>query len=330
MSNLFLKITNRVLSAWSLGFLIIIVSCNSAFAFNGGPQLISDLKKYHAPEIEGITSWLGSNPIKISEQKGKVVLVDFWTYSCINCIRTVPLMNELQEKYGDKGLVIVGVHAPEFDFEKDEKNVAAAIKKFGIKYAVGLDNNRKTWQNFSNKYWPAHYLIDQNGDVVYRHFGEGKHDLMDNNIRALLKISGKPLAEEKHSWFSGFTQEELPPEMYLGRERADRNINDNRKILDYPTEFPMNHWALFGKWKIEAQYSQTLNENAALRLNFRGAKKVFLVMDSLDGKAINVEVKLSGSRVSDRAGADVKNGFVIVDESRLYELVRMKNSIKAV
>lgn len=331
MSNLFLKIANKPLFVWFLSFLIIAVSGNFAFAANDDGKFISDLKKYRAPKIEGITSWLGSKPINISEQKGKVVLVDFWTYSCINCIRTLPYMNKLQEKYGDKGLVIVGVHAPEFDFEKDKKNVALAIKRFGIKYAVGLDNNRKTWKNFDNKYWPAHYLIDQNGDVVYTHFGEGEYDVMDNNIAALLKISDKSSAKKKGAWFDdGLAQEEITPETYLGFNRADRNVNEkDGKIFEYPKKLPLNFWAFAGKWKVAEQHSQTLHKDAALRLNFK-AKKVFLVMDSQDKKAINVEVKLNGEMVSDQAGVDVKQGFVVVNQSRLYELVQMKKSTDAI
>jgi len=237
-------------------------------------------------------------------------------------------MNELQEKYGDKGLVIIGIHAPEFDFEKDEKNVAAAIKKFGIKYAVGLDNDRKTWKNFDNQYWPAHYLIDQGGNIVYTHFGEGAYDVMDNNIRALLKISGKSMVKKPETlWFSGI--DEVTPETYLGFERAARNANDGDKVFAFPSTLPLHFWALNGKWKIEAQHSRALDANAALRLYF-GAKKVFLVMDSKDGKPINVELKLNNKKIAkNEAGIDVKDGAVVVSEARLYELVQSKNSIKS-
>ena len=328
MSKLFYKIASKALSASALGFLVVVVACNSAFAFGKSPQLFSNVEDRRAPEIEGITNWLNSKPLKISEQKGKVVLVDFWTYSCINCIRTLPHMNDLQEKFGDKGLVIIGIHAPEFDFEKDEKNVAAAVKRFDIKYAVGLDNNRKTWDSFENRYWPAHYLIDQDGNIVYTHFGEGEYDVMENNIRALLKISGKSAAKKDSAWLGG--AEKQTPETYLGSDRADRNANDQSKNLTFPKDLPLHSWALEGKWKVEAQHSQTLNAAAALRFNFQ-AKKVFLVMDSKDGKPINVEVKLNGVKITvEQAGADVKDGAAIVSSSRLYELVQMKKAAKGV
>lgn len=298
---------------------------NFAFALQKVPKLISELEKYKSPEIEGITNWLGSKPIKISQQKGKVVLVDFWTYSCINCIRTLPHMNELQKKYGDKGLVIIGVHAPEFEFEKDANNVAAAIERFDLKYVNGMDNNRVTWRNFENRYWPAHYLIDQNGDVVYVHFGEGEYETMDNNIRALLKIMGEG-DEKKTSWFGGFGFEKQTPETYLGSRRMARNANENEGELVFPKSLSQNFWALEGGWKIIEQSSETLSAGAKLRLNFL-AKKVFLVMDSKNGKKIDVEVKLNGAKIAqNQAGVDVVDGVVAVKESRLYDLVKMKET----
>lgn len=323
-----MSITKKLSSILVYGFFIVVVSCNNVFAFGkASPELVSNIDEYKAGEIEGITKWLNSKPLKISDQRGKVVLIDFWTYSCINCIRTLPYMNALQEKYGDKGLVIIGVHAPEFDFEKDEKNVAAAIKRFGIKYAVGMDNNRKTWDNFENHYWPAHYLIDQSGNVVYRHFGEGEYDVMDNNVRALLKISGNSSETKKaEEDFSG----KETPETYLGFARAARNSNDDEKNFVFPKTLALHHWAFSGKWKVSAQHSQAMTTEDSLRLNFH-AKKVFLVMDSKDGKAINVEIKLNGEKISqDQAGVDVKDGVAMVKESRLYELVKMKNSAKAI
>jgi thiol-disulfide isomerase/thioredoxin len=171
-------------------FAILLIATAIARPASGAKtELIDPLpKKYSTPEIAGIEKWFNSKPLKISSLKDKVVLIDFWTYSCINCLRTLPHINELHEKYADKGLVIIGIHAPEFDFEKNQKNVEMAIKRFVIKYPVGLDNGLKTWHNFKNHYWPAHYLIDKKGRIVYAHFGEGKYDVMENNVVALLVI----------------------------------------------------------------------------------------------------------------------------------------------
>jgi len=136
-------------------------------------------KPYAAPEFAGINAWLNSPPLTMRSLKGKVVLIDFWTYSCINCVRTLPYITDWDRKYRDMGLVIVGVHAPEFEFEKKLDNVKAALAQHGIRYPVALDNNLATWTNFNNLYWPAHYLIDKDGKVVYTHFGEGEYDVTE-------------------------------------------------------------------------------------------------------------------------------------------------------
>jgi cytochrome c biogenesis protein CcdA/thiol-disulfide isomerase/thioredoxin len=138
-------------------------------------MLINGISPYPAPKIDGITAWINSAPLSLAELKGKIVLIDFWTYSCINCIRTLPHLINMYAKYHNKGLIIIGVHTPEFDFEKTLANVTSAVKKDGIPYPVALDSNYVTWQNFDNKYWPAEYLIDKNGNVVYQHFGEGEN-----------------------------------------------------------------------------------------------------------------------------------------------------------
>jgi thiol-disulfide isomerase/thioredoxin len=139
-----------------------------------------------APELAGIEHWLNSNPLTIASLRGKVVLVDFWTYSCINCLRTLPHISKWYDTYKDKGLRVVGVHTPEFAYERQTRNVQAAIQRHGIKYPVAQDNRYATWNAYDNKFWPAAYLIDPNGRIVLKHFGEGNYDEMENAIRALL------------------------------------------------------------------------------------------------------------------------------------------------
>ena len=147
------------------------------------------------PEITGIASWINSEPLTFEEQRGKVVLVDFWTYTCINCIRTLPFLKAWQEKYADKGLVIVGVHAPEFEFEKDRQNVIDAVDDFGIEWAVAQDNDMKTWRAFNNRFWPAKYLVDSEGFIRYNHFGEGSYDETEAWIRGLLEEAGVDVSD---------------------------------------------------------------------------------------------------------------------------------------
>jgi thiol-disulfide isomerase/thioredoxin len=280
------------------------------------------------PELNGAIMWLNSPPLTRAQLKGKVVLVDFWTYSCINCVRTLPYITAWDAKYRDKGLVIIGVHSPEFEFEKKLDNVQAATVKYGIHYPVALDSDLATWSAFKNQYWPAHYLIDKNGQVVYTHFGEGDYDVTENNIRVLLGLGPEkaeaPMTTDQAAHAdSGQTQE-----TYLGYSRAKNFVGDatHDKAADYtfPNNLPLNNWALSGAWKIGAENITSEKPDAALRLNF-AAKKVFLVLGA-GGKPVHLRVMLNGKPVTAGAGADVKDGVVTVDRDALYELINQGES----
>ncbi|MDX2083104.1 MAG: thioredoxin family protein [Rickettsiales bacterium] len=301
-----------------IAFAMFLASSNISSAFAK-----TDLKDalnitYQAPEIIGIEKWFNGNAQKISNLKGKVVLIDFWTYSCINCLRTLPHIKELHEKYGDKGLVIIGIHAPEFEFEKNPQNVENAVKRFGIKYLVALDNSLSTWKNFDNHYWPAHYLINQQGKVVYEHFGEGKYDVMENNIAALLALDNMTIKKDKNN--SKIFAKKFTPETYLGLERGSNNFNKSEKNLTFPKTLPVDGWALEGDWKLDRQFIEAKKSGASLRLNFI-SKKVFLVMASASKKEVSAKISVNGKEAN--LGLDVKNGEVKVKESRLYELVNL-------
>lgn len=170
------------------GFIVTIASFSLFHSFNAtaNHSYANQDSVYAAPEIIGASQWFNSEPLVIKDLKGKVVLVEFWTYGCINCIRTLPHINKLYDKYKDQGLVIIGVHSPEFFFEKIPSNVEKHIKKRKIEFPVVMDNDMKTWDNYNNRYWPAQYLIDKRGNVVYHHFGEGAYDVMDKNVGILL------------------------------------------------------------------------------------------------------------------------------------------------
>ena len=278
-------------------------------------------KPYPAPEFATSNEWVNVPPQTMAGLKGKVVLVDFWTYSCINCLRTLPYLTGWDRKYRADGLVIVGVHAPEFAFEKNIANVRAAMAKYGIDYPVTLDNRLDTWTNFKNEYWPAHYLIDRQGQVVYTHFGEGAYDVTENNIRQLLGLDGKiaPVTAA-----APYTRGQTP-ETYLGYARADRFANDGLKrdsIADYklPDIVAPNHWALDGRWQSDGEKIVAAASNARLQLNF-SAKKVFLVMGTANGQPVSATVRLNASEPADKAGADAPAGKITVDQHRLYEIV---------
>src|SRR5687768_7616968 len=177
-----------------------------------------------APELRGITGWINSEPLTMAGLRGKAVLVDFWTYSCVNCVRTLPYVNAWHEGYKDKGLVIIGVHTPEFEFEHDRSNVEAAVARFGISYPVAIDNDYATWKAYKNRYWPAHYFIDVKGNIRYQHFGEGGYDHSEGVIRALLQEIGSP-AQNVNAGAGVSTDVDLArigtPETYLGFQRVE-------------------------------------------------------------------------------------------------------------
>lgn len=262
-------------------------------------RLINPLPRpYPAPEFKGITTWINSKPLTMQSLRGNVVLVDFWTYSCINCIRSLPYVTEWDRKYRSKGLVIVGVHAPEFEFEKKPENVRRAVAEHRIQYPVALDNRLDTWTNFQNSYWPAHYLIDREGRVVYTHFGEGEYGVTESNIRTLLGMgrytaTDKPKAEAIH-----FSPNQTP-ETYLGYARAAHFASpqtgepDQVSDFTFPKTLPLHHWALKGNWFVDSEKIIAQQKDAALRMRFH-AKKVFLVMGVPPRKNVSVRVLLNG------------------------------------
>lgn len=278
---------------------------------------------YTAPEIAGITAWINSEPLTLSELKGKVVLIDFWTYSCINCIRTLPYLKEWYEKYHDKGFVIIGVHSPEFSFEQSLGNVKEAATLWGISYPIALDNNFVTWRNYNNQYWPAHYLIDRNGKVVYQHFGEGKYDVTEDNIRYLLGLSGAVTPTTEINPFSA----NQTPETYFGYRRAANFASPEIMAKDevanytYPKSLGLNKWALNGKWLVKGDNIVAQTAGASIKLNFH-AGKVFVVMGAQD-KSASVQIKLNGELITDRKGADVKDSEVQVTSNKLYRIVAL-------
>ncbi len=265
----------------------------------------TELKSYGtAPEFTGINNWLNSDPLTMQQLKGKVVLVDFWTYSCINCIRTLPYLTGWYEKYKDSGFVLVGVHTPEFAFEKDTTNVQTAIKRHGINYPVAQDNDYATWQAYNNRYWPAHYLIDQTGKIVYTHFGEGKYQETEQAIQQLLGISNEDELAD-----TSISRQVKTPEIYFGLNRLEllsKNQTASTKVQEYklPAELPLNNFALEGFWSFGDDEAKLVSKQGKIRLHFysqdvhmvaRGNKeadvKVFV-----DGKLIKT-VKVTGSEL---------------------------------
>lgn len=290
----------------------------------------SSLKDYgKASDFRGITGWLNTEenkPLSLDgELKGKVVLIDFWTYSCINCIRTLPYVKSWHEKYSKNGFSVVGVHTPEFLFEHKAENVREAIAKYRLPYPVAQDNDYATWEAYQNRYWPAHYLIDVEGRIRYIHFGEGQYEETEKAIQTLLQEAGQKtdggfVSVEAEAEGSG----KQTRETYLGLARMERFQATPKptalgeQYFTFPASLPLHGWGYEGAWKLEQERSEAL-PGAKLRFHVK-AKKVFLVMGPRNSKA-EAEVWLNGERIQKAAGKDVQNGSVSVTEERLYELV---------
>ena len=282
-----------------------------------------------APDFVGITKWLNTEePLSIENLKGKVVLVDFWTYTCINCIRTLPYVTSWYEKYKDKGFVVIGVHTPEFEFEKNTDNVLSAIKQYNIHYPVAQDNEYATWRNYENIYWPAEYLIDANATIRRTHFGEGKYDEMEMAIQELLKEAGKKATMPLEKIPDQTPRTQISPETYLGSQRMkfyypSGNIVNSQQTFTLSQNLPQDTFSLGGEWTITDDHAIP-GKNAVLNYDFY-AGKVFLVLRP--GSAANAKVKVF---VDDKpvdtanAGSDVKDGVVTINSDRLYNLIDLK------
>lgn len=258
-----------------------------------------------APDFLGIEKWLNvDKPLSIKDLKGKVVLVDFWTYTCINCLRTLPFTTSWYEKYKDQGFLVIGVHTPEFQFEKETKNVQKALETYQINYPVAQDNHYETWNNYHNQSWPAEYLIDVNGKIRRIHFGEGEYDQMEKAIQVLLLEAGQKIASPLEKIKEQTPQEAISPETYLGSKR-----NPDHENFSYE-----------GDWTITDEYIVS-GSKAVLNYDFT-AGKVFIILRPPSGQVGKVKVYLDGKIIdSFLSGADVKDGVVTVDVDRLYHLV---------
>jgi cytochrome c biogenesis protein CcdA/thiol-disulfide isomerase/thioredoxin len=283
-----------------------------------------------APEFMQTQEWFNTparRALKLSALRGRVVLVDFWTYTCINCIRTLPYLKAWDAAYRRDGLEIVGVETPEFAFERDAGNVANAIAQFGLRYPVVQDNEMGTWNAYGNQYWPADYLIDAHGQVRYAAFGEGDYDKTETAIRALLAETGSPVAGRGHPSGVIVPSQQATPETYLGTARAQGWLSPPKPGLnDYGPastgELPLNDFAYSGKWNISSQPAEAV-AGAGIDVDFQ-AKNVYLVLSSPGDRPLPVHVLLDGRSIpAADAGADVHSGVVTVTRQRLYTLASL-------
>ncbi|MDE3071288.1 MAG: cytochrome c biogenesis protein DipZ [Pseudomonadota bacterium] len=287
------------------------------------------------PSLAGATQWLNSPPLSARSLRGKVVLVDFWTYSCINCIRTLPYVRGWADKYRDHGLVVIGVHAPEFAFEKDPANVARAIRELGVDYPVALDNDYAIWQGFNNEYWPAHYFIDAQGRIRHHHFGEGGYHQSEDVIRQLLAAAGQKnlptgyVDDNRHGVEAAASDDPTrSPETYVGYARAE-NFAGGRvahdEALDYraPASLATNQWAFDGRWSVRDEYAQLDRADGRIVYRFRGRDLHLVLGPGSAGKPIRFRVRIDGKPPGADHGVDTDaDGNGTVTAQRLYQLVR--------
>ena len=289
-----------------------------------------------APELTKITSYINSQPITLADLRGKVVLVDFWTYSCINCIRTIPYLNAWHEKYADDGLVIVGIHTPEFEFEKDYNNLKAAVKKFDIKYPIAQDNEKDTWNAYENLYWPRKYLIDTEGYIRYDHIGEGAYTETEKVIKSLLAerteyIGGnvtfdQSISNPENSQSVNFDRINTP-ELYLGYEYSRTPLGSSEgykpdQVVKYTipddSKIVPNRIYLAGEWKNDNDHMELQSQVGRILLPY-SAKAVNMVA----GGSGELNILEDNSKLNDSSrGTDIsEDGTVKIDGQRLYNIV---------
>lgn len=289
------------------------------------------------PSLSGAVQWLNSPELNAESLRGKVVLVDFWTYSCINCLRTLPYLKAWDEKYRDQGLVIIGVHTPEFAFEKDMRNVEQAVADLGITYPIALDNRYAIWNAFKNQYWPAHYLIDANGVMRAHHFGEGGYIETEKEIQALLKEAGHQIASSDPVKVSGtgatLAAADTPrsPETYLGYAKQQNLVSpeevqeDDTARYSTPQKLKLDQWALDGKWLISAESIRLQKPGGSISYHFQG-RDLHLVLGSKN--PVRIKVTLDGKAPGEDHGTDIgPDGYGVIHEQRLYQLIRQNGKI---
>ena len=293
------------------------------------------------PALDGAVAWVNSAPLSNKALRGKVVLVNFWTYSCINSLRELPYMKAWAAKYKDAGLVVIGVHAPEFGFEIDPTNVKNAVFDLKIAYPIPIDSNHSIWEAFHNEYWPANYFIDAKGRIRYHHFGEGEYEKSERVIQALLKESGAAGLDESLVRITADgaqappSQEVRSPETYVGYARAEnlaslgRMAGDSPRIYSPPMQLGLNQWGLGGSWKVGGERGTFESTPGKIVFRFHSRDLHMVLGPVKSGTPVRFKVRLNGAAPGDDHGSDSgADGAGEVRQPRMYQLIRQKGHIK--
>jgi cytochrome c biogenesis protein CcdA/thiol-disulfide isomerase/thioredoxin len=320
-----------------------MISATNAMMMQAKPQAPSAEQlpvEMTTPNFDGAIQWLNSSPLTAASLKGKVVLVDFWTYSCINCLRAIPYVRAWAEKYKDQGLVVIGVHSPEFAFEKDVDNVKKAIGDLKINYPVAIDNNYAIWRAFDNEYWPAHYFIDAEGRVRHHHFGEGSYDESERVIQQLLAEAGKTnvssdVVDVKATGAEAASDQAdvKSPETYVGYMRSENFLAGDKAANDAPFTYTastprLNEWGLTGNWTVGAQQASLNESNGSVYYRFHARDLHLVLGPGADGKPVRFQVTVDGKAPGDNHGVDTDaDGNGTVSGQRLYQLIRQSGPV---
>jgi thiol-disulfide isomerase/thioredoxin len=293
------------------------------------------------PDLGGATAWLNSAPLNRKSLRGKVVLVDFWTYTCINSLRSLPYVKTWAAKYKDAGLVVIGVHTPEFSFEKDRVNVESAVRDLKVAYPVAIDSNRRIWEAFNNEYWPAQYFIDGKGRIRYHHFGEGEYGEAERVIQQLLKENGATGLDTSAVRVSADGVQAAPggdvrsPETYIGYDRAqrfastERLARDSRRTYSPPSRLNLNQWGLSGSWSVGAESAVLQATPGKIVFRFHSRDLHLVLGPARNGQPVRFRVTLDGGAPGGNSGSDcAADGTGEVREPRLYQLIRQKGPIQ--
>ena len=297
------------------------------------------------PSLNGAVQWLNSPPLTAQSLRGKVVLIDFWTYSCINCLRSLPYVKAWADKYKDQGLVVIGVHAPEFAFERNIDNVKKATHDLGIDYPVAIDNNYAIWRSLNNQYWPAHYFVDAQGRIRYHHFGEGDYAQSEKVIQQLLAEAGHANAANMPTGLTSASVQGVEaaadnndmqsPETYIGYARAENFASPGGETEDKPHTYAvpvqpaLNDWGLTGKWNVGAEHATLTTASGGIVYRFHARDLHLVLGPNQDGKPVRFRVSIDGAAPGASHGSDVAaDGTGTVTGVRLYQLVRQSGDVK--
>ena len=322
----------------SNGWTTLLTRANQLFRVTTHPAALLPVEG-RMPSLDNTTEWVNSPPLTEADLRGHVVLTNFWTYTCINWLRTLAFVRAWADKYKDQGLLVIGVHTPEFDFEHDLVNVHRAVKAMGIGYPIAIDNDYAIWSAFNNHYWPALYFVDVQGQIRHHHFGEGEYEQSEMILQQLLTEAGMGGTDQALVSVNATGVEAAAdwdslrsPENYLGHERTQNFASSNGAVLDRrhvyaaPSRLPLNHWALAGDWTVQRQATVLHQAGGQIAYRFH-ARDLHLVMGP-PGTAVRFRVRIDGQRPGAAHGTDVDDqGNGTVTEPRLYQLIRQPGPI---